>query len=512
MKINFSYHQLLGLTIVLFSLFYWYLYFFEHLPNGLNHDAAWNGLYATRLISGEAITPYVPEAYGRETLYHLSLSLVMYLFGINHASIIVTGYLWSIVAIVGAFYLFKELTKNRPAVIFGLIAFSFSSTLFVYAVSGWRLITLIALAPYALLSMMRFQHSSNLSRSIQLGLSSAALFYTYNAGRAQLIVLSLFLLINWLIKLSRKTLFHSAISVLTFFIATIPMLITAVKEPEIWIGRATTLSQNSDYLNNLIISLKLFNFSASGNDFFISQPALEHPITYLWLSGLILSIIKIKRFWPVVLFFCAFLLPPVVSTPSYHRAIGVYITLISFAVISLSFFGSFVKSKKKQLATLFLLIGIFSFSVYQRMLVQKIFFQPNLGFYPIATSVGQFVKQNLDLHHPVVILASNWPKDILSFVISPIEPNMVLAHNYQPYEYDGKDPTINLMIDITNNQINNQNAQYIIEQDKLAGFTKLLGDNECQFKLDQPITNLYSKNNPDKEVIAYAGKINCLNQ
>jgi hypothetical protein len=42
------------------------VYRLDLIPSGLNHDVAWNGLYALRILRGEPYTPYTAEAWGRD--------------------------------------------------------------------------------------------------------------------------------------------------------------------------------------------------------------------------------------------------------------------------------------------------------------------------------------------------------------------------------------------------------------------------------------------------------------
>ncbi|MBN1552043.1 NHL repeat-containing protein, partial [bacterium] len=37
------------------------------IPNGINNDAAWNGMYAIRILEGEPYTPFTAEAWGKST-------------------------------------------------------------------------------------------------------------------------------------------------------------------------------------------------------------------------------------------------------------------------------------------------------------------------------------------------------------------------------------------------------------------------------------------------------------
>ena len=509
-QINLFHYWPLAITIILYFMFFGYLVFFQHLPNGLNHDAAWNGLYATRLLMGEKFTFYVPEEYGKETIYHLTLSLIMSVIGINQAAINTTGFFWSIVGIIGMFILLKQLSKKPMVVLVGLLFYSLSSTLFIYAVSGWRLITLIALSPFALAAMVGFQNKPNRLNAFFMGVTSALLMYTYNAGRAQAISLAFFAIIYLIIKRNKKILFNLLIATFVFFLAFLPMLKEAISDPTIWMGRAQALSSDHHYFNKLITSLKLFSISANGNDFFIKEPALELPVSILWIVGLIVTFFNLKKYWPILVNFIAFLLPVIISTPSYHRAIGVYSSIICFAAIALEKIHRKNASKTQIIAIYSFLIVIMFVSLSQRLLVEKITFQSGLGFYPEATSVGNYIKNNLQKYDKLIILANNWPKDILSFTVIPREPKTILKQNYQSYEYSGQELTSYLISDIKNNKFKDADLEIIVEDNLLENFVIQLNQNECEFDVKQLIKNEYDYNNTtDSLIVAHYGRITC---
>jgi hypothetical protein len=53
---------------------------FSTVPPGMNHDAAFNGMYALDVLQGAPYTPYVSAAWGRETLFmYLCTPLVAWL-------------------------------------------------------------------------------------------------------------------------------------------------------------------------------------------------------------------------------------------------------------------------------------------------------------------------------------------------------------------------------------------------------------------------------------------------
>src|SRR5215831_17007555 len=53
---------------------------FSSVPGGMNHDAAFNGMYALGVLQGAPYTPYISAAWGRETLFmYLCTPLVAWL-------------------------------------------------------------------------------------------------------------------------------------------------------------------------------------------------------------------------------------------------------------------------------------------------------------------------------------------------------------------------------------------------------------------------------------------------
>lgn len=471
---------LLLLILAAYSLYFFLLVGFFHLPPALNHDGSWSGLYATRILQGEPFTLFVPEEYGQETTYLYSLAIITLIMGSNQEAIILTGFLWSLIAISGTFLLTKELTNNKTVLIAGGLLYAFSCPLFVYSVSGWRLISLIALTPFSMWAVMRYQKKLSYMNSFLLGFFSATLMYTYHAGRAQLVFLVLYLGVRVLEKRSKNELKHAFLALIIFSLVFLPMAITAISDVETWMGRATALSSNHNYLEKTLIALKFYNFSANGNDFFISTPVMDFPLTILWIAGFLVSFLKFKKYWPLVLAFFIFLLPAIVSEPSFHRAIGTYTIVISFVVVFLEWLRLKIKNSRFFAGIVLVIFILFFSSIYQRMIIEEQPFQ--LGFYREATAVGKVLR---NYYHSdsspdnIIILANNWPKDLLSFLATPNNPQLVLLHNYQGYEYQGHDATEYLIDDLASKKLNLSKYTLVVESSKATIFVDKLSKTTC---------------------------------
>jgi len=91
------------------------VYRLDLIPSGLNHDVAWNGLYALRILRGEPYTPYTAEAWGRETTMLYLQALGIRLFGVEAPALIYPAVVAGIL-LLPVFYLWlRELFGPRLA-------------------------------------------------------------------------------------------------------------------------------------------------------------------------------------------------------------------------------------------------------------------------------------------------------------------------------------------------------------------------------------------------------------
>src|SRR5207302_9444595 len=92
------------LTVLAVGIFFRF-YKIGSIPPGLNHDAAWEGLYAIKITQGIHYSPYVAQAWGRETMFFYIVAFFQMFMGptkfaLQFAAISIG------IATLGAFYLF----------------------------------------------------------------------------------------------------------------------------------------------------------------------------------------------------------------------------------------------------------------------------------------------------------------------------------------------------------------------------------------------------------------------
>ncbi|MBU0709038.1 glycosyltransferase family 39 protein [Patescibacteria group bacterium] len=449
------------------------------LPPGLNHDAAWNGLYAKRILNGEPFTVYTTEAWGRETFFHYFLAIFFRVFGSSKAAIIGTTAFFGGLSVVFFFLLMLTIT-NQKSLSFGLsILWLLSPALVVYSLAGWRLITLIPFVILLALFSQKYLERAAMSNAIGVGITSAIIFYTYNAGRSVVLYLIVFWLGCMLKGDLTRRLKHCLVSCLCFLIFAAPMLSYAFHNWSDWMGRAKALSDQlspETVIGNIQASFRFYNFDAKGNDFLTNFPVLAGPVAVLWMVGLVISLIKPRRFWIYVLLFSTFLLPSVFSVPSFHRAIGtlaVVYVLASIAVFVLWNCFSKLKVPRWLLTLLFASLVVFQgLSSIARLFVRQDVFA--WGFYPDATVVGEYL-HGLEAGE-IIVYAGNWPQDILTFLSleesSSVSPKF---KNYQSYNTLSRDGITELRRDFLAGQISPE-AYFIVDTFKLEDFVEAFAE------------------------------------
>lgn len=453
-------------------------------PPGLNHDAAWHGLVAMRILGGESLGVYLPESYGHETPYYYVMAAVFRLFGASKTGIELTATLFGALA-AGLFYqILKRKTRDSWLSLGLSLLWISSSALILYSRVGWQLSALVPTALWVAAACRGSLDEPLRARfwAIQLGLSAGATLYTYNGGRAILVFVPLF----WAFRLvqtrfARPVLGDAAVSCSVFGLICAPMLLYAAAHPQEWNGRAVSLLGGAgDWagkMANLKIALGYFNFSAHGDDFFTDFPVLEGPMRALWLVGIVFALIRLKNYWPELLLFAIFLLPGVVTKPSFHRAIGtlpiVYL-LACYALIAL--FRRAQTFSKTQLfkpvsGVAIALTVLFQLGAgWKKLYIDQLPFA--WGFYPETTVVGRYLHA-----HPrqkSVIYAGNWPKDALLFLATTDiqKPGGNFA-NYQAYNTASGDGLPEIESDLASGVLARP-AHFIVDAGKVEAFTARL--------------------------------------
>lgn len=477
-------------------------------PPGLNHDGAWNTLYAIRILNGDPSTktPYAPEAYGRETLYHYTSAIFLRLFGIKKEVIEITGAFFGLLSVLLVYKTLSMISRNRVYAFLFTLMWSSSSALIVYARSGWRLITLIPAVVFLMLFINHYLMKKNLISAFGIGLSSGIILYTYNGGRLIPVFLFGFWLIAFVINKDKKTIFFNGlVSLSAFLVISMSMIRFALNNWVIFFGRATTLTEGnslSTILSNIKTSLLFYNRAGNGGDFITNFPALEGPVSILWIIGILLAFYKLNKYWAYLLLFIVLWLPSIVTSPSFHRSVGtlplVYFFAFFLVLEALNLFKN--KFPRKKLAVLLLIVFIQIFTSIYKLYIEKKPFQG--GFYPKATRVGHYI--NMSDSDNFVIYAGNWPKDILTFLTiddySSYKASSEIANNYENYNSPSHDGLIEMVSDLEVGKIT-ANARFIVEKERSDKFISVLEEKE--FKTKQIDTVVLESGEP----VAYVYKI-----
>ena len=118
----------------------------------MNHDAAFNGMYALHVLQGAPYTPYVSAAWGRETLFmYLCTPLVAWL-GNRPEPIQLAATLVGI-ATLPIFYLFARALVGPRVALLGLALLAVCGWHVLFSRVGWRMIMVPPFAMAALLGL-----------------------------------------------------------------------------------------------------------------------------------------------------------------------------------------------------------------------------------------------------------------------------------------------------------------------------------------------------------------------
>ena len=455
-------------------------------PPGFNHDAGWHGLMAFRILNGESLGIYTPEAYGHETPYLYIMAAVFQILGHSKVTVELTAMLFGWIA-VGLFFWIIKRKCGSAWLAFSLSCLWISSAAFVlYSRVGWQLVTLIPAALWVAASCRFYLDEPARARfwALQIALSAGVTLYTYNGGRAILAFVPLF----WLVRLAqtrfaRGVRLDALISLLLFFAVCAPMLNYAVHHPQAWNGRAASLMTQSGGLSekwaNLKAALGYYNFSARGDDFFTDFPVLEGPMLTLWLAGLAFALIRLRNYWPELLLFALFLLPSIITRPGFHRAIGtlpiVYLLACYFLIALFHWTRQHWKSRPSHgavAAMLALIVGWQIGAGWKKLYVDK---QPFAkGFYPEATIIGLYLHAHPDTQF--AIYAINWPPNALNFLATTDtkKPGAnFIGHDYQNFTTPSHDGLPEIERDLASGDLARP-AQFIVDVNKVDAFEQAL--------------------------------------
>ena len=155
----------------------------SEFPPGLNHDAAWEGMYAMRILQGIPYAPYVSAAWGRETFTFYLRALSILILGPTKMAVQAP----SVVAGILTLPFFYWWARNMFGVRFALLAtllLGVSGWHLVFSRTGWR----SDFQPFfTVITCCFFIRGMMTARVLDFALSGVALALTvntYNAARS----------------------------------------------------------------------------------------------------------------------------------------------------------------------------------------------------------------------------------------------------------------------------------------------------------------------------------------
>jgi len=398
-------------------------------PPGLNHDAAWEGLYAMKILDGLPYTPYVSAAWGRETFTFYLRAASIWFLGPTQLAVIAP----SVLAGVLTLPFFYWWARNMFGVRFALLAtllLGVSGWHLVFSRSGWR----SDFQPlFMVITCCFFIRGMMTASWIDFALSGIALsltLNTYNGARPLplLFVLWMFLVVSqswnlWgFIRRYGKGLLAMAVS---FGITIAPLAWYAINNWNKFHARAVALGDLTSPWSAVWQTLLLFNYRGNGDDFFINTPGLEYPTAIFLGFGIVWGLLRIRdeRVQFLLLGLLVMALGGLVSKPNMNRNIGTMPFIYFFVALGVTFFAQqfarLIPRIGKVVATLFLVVvgaaaAQVTYAQYLGSNRREIW-----GFYPETTILGQYMRTILPEYTILVGDTPYFPRDALTFLTYP---------------------------------------------------------------------------------------------
>lgn len=264
---------------------------------------------------------------------------------------------------------------------------------------------------------------------------SLASLYTYDAGRILLLLLPIWIVITGVTSRNffAKHKYGLLKIMVAFIVVSAPMIHYAFRHWENFIGRSNFVFVGNQVKQegnlaplwtNLKTTALLFTHRAKGNDFFINEPLVDKPVSWLLPIGFAVFLYKILKekktaYLFILLWFIFSLLPGVLSLPNGNRTIGAIPTVYFFAAIGLVFLADFAFKfypKRKVLLSQAIIILFLLFSAFQ---TYHEYLGPNRreipGFYPETNVVANYIKTIWDNYD--IYLTDNYPRETLTYLL-----------------------------------------------------------------------------------------------
>ena len=411
-------------AVLLIGLFF-VGYRIDEIPAGLNHDAAWEGLYAIRILNGEPYTPYTPEAWGRETLTFYFRAAAIWLMGPTMRAIQAPGMLAGVL-ILPLFYVWTRTMFGVRLALMATLFLASSGWHLVFSRTGWRSDFQPLFMAMTGCFFVRGLERVRVMDFLLAGLGLALTLNIYNGSRVYPAVFAgwviLLVLQSWTVRgFVRRYGVGLLFMAIAFAIAIAPLAWFAVHDWETFQGRAAALRGASTLAASLKASLLLFNLHGNGDDFFIDDPALELPTAVLFVFGVLWSVLRWRdeRAQFLLLGLIINLVPGMVSKPNLNRDIGTMVFVYFFCGLGALFFAQQLRralGSAGRVASGGLLIAAAvaaMVATYSQFLGPER--RPIWGFYPETTVLGHYLKKIVP-GYSIWVGGANFPRDSLTYL------------------------------------------------------------------------------------------------
>lgn len=435
LKRNLTFILFLSILLVAIFLQLWKI---NTIPFGLNNDAAWEGSAAIAILNGNLFDylPYAAEGWRGEGIIRTIVSFLMLIFGNNPITIRLSTVIFGIGLTIAAFILIRKLFDDRLALLTSFFIAT-SGWLITFSKTGWRAVTVPLFTTFL---FYFFFKGLGTKKIIYFALAGAFLstvsLYTYDAARVVPLFFIFWLIIELLTRRSFLKTYgkHLVFLFVSCFIFSLPMFIYAVNNFENFKSRSDFLfvgneiekvGNLSPLLNNINASVFLFNEKANGNDFFIFEPLVDKPVSWLLPFGFIITFYfsifrKSKKHFFMLCWFIASLIPGILSTPNGNRAIGAIPSVYFFAAVGLLYPLQFISDRLPKYKLKYFTTGlILLFSVYTFFITYRDYLGPKRrelrGFYPETLVTTKYIKTIWDDYD--IYLTDNYPRELLTYYL-----------------------------------------------------------------------------------------------
>jgi len=418
-----------SLALLVFAVGIFYrLFRLSELPPGLNHDVAWNGLYAVKILQGEPYTPYVAAAWGRETFMFYLQALGIKWFGMNLFAMIFPAIV-AMILMLPLFYFWARAMFGARAALVATFLLAAAGWPLIFGRVGWR----AGLQPlFTTVTCLFFWRGVMKARVLDFALSGIGLavtLNTYNGSRTLPLLFPLFA-IAYLIKqrqvlaMVRRYWVGVLVMLATFVVFVAPLAWYAVHNWSTFQGRADALYAGPDQIwQSLRSAFLLFNYRGNGDDFFIDTPLLELPVAVMFVFGVLWCVLRWRdeRAVFLLLGLVVSLLPGMVTKPNGNRCIGTMPFAYFFAALGLLYFVQTMRRLGRAggaLAAALLVLGLSAQAgaTYKEYLSHDR--RAIWGYYPETTVLGRYMR-TLVGKYAMWVGGANFPRDSLTFLSYP---------------------------------------------------------------------------------------------